>query len=588
MNRAWSIRWLRALLCAALVLTPMAGATLAGCGGGQQQVKKQGGPKKPKRKAAPSPFATARTSLPTCDALVDQAESLISPAFGKRARKALSAAAPAYGDEVARRVLPRLLEHSVTWARSSAGLCMRHVSQAALSKTEYEKRLACHGEAFARLRSVANALDNADAAVVEWIIPTVGELDELLAHCGRGGVWRGYDVDPVGDAGLVQAMADLTILQLLQRKESLPQATARAVKEAEHARSRMLQARVLVASIAGRSQDAGEQGLQQALELFEQAGSAHGEVLGQGAAARFYSELDQPGDALAHVAELFAACDAVHGADSRTCAGERRRMTLLLMRARRPEEELKEWRRALKVLLNAVGDLHPETLVTRLALTSLELHHGSAEKAERQIATVLAAGPRVYGEAHPLVGDQLRVAARVAYKSGKLDRALKLTERALELHRRAHGDVHRRVADDLALLGKIARRRGDVAGAAQAYDRALLIQRRLHPGASPVVSRALKDAANAFVDRGNPPPKALKYLEQARHMDTQLLGDDDTAVAVDLRLLGRYWAARRKWKKAYALHLESVKRLNTLHGPDHPETVRSTRELDAAVRGQGM
>jgi hypothetical protein len=111
---------------------------------------------------------------------------------------------------------------------------------------------------------------------------------------------------------------------------------------------------------------------------------------------------------------------------------------------------------------------------------------------------------------------------------------------------------------------------------------------RLHPGAHADLAVALRRAATARIDEGSPGAQVLTWLQRAKDMDAELLGDNDPQVAIDIRLIGRYWSARGSHRKAYQFYLESVRRLTAAHGPDHPETRRSVEHLDASVRAQGI
>jgi tetratricopeptide (TPR) repeat protein len=571
-----------------LLILLLSSGVCAGACGGSQPVQKTTVEKKKAPPKRPDPFATARTSLPACDALVDQTQSLISPGLGQRVRAALVKAAPSFGDEVAQRVLPALLQHAVRWATQSAQLCFRHVAQGALGRTEYEKRIACHGEAFARMRALANALQQADVEVAEWALAATVALDEGLEQCARARVWKGYDINPVVDATAVQGFADAAVFATLQKSRAAAESRRLAMAEARNGRSQLLEARSLVLTAPGRDQVVAEEMLERALALYNALGSGHGRMRVQQAAAQLYLGLDQPVDAITHVEAEIAICDEVHGKSSRTCGAARRRSSVVLARAGRGKQALQNARDALKTSLQAVGEDHPETLLSRVALASLAVQHGDRKLAAAQMEALLTHGPRTLGPNHPQVGDQLRLAGRVSLGLGDAAGAAAYLRQAVERHSAAHGDVHGRVAEDLLLLGRALERGGDQQGAATALDKALAIHSRLHAGAHPRVAEALKRAAMARVAMGKPPPKALQWLERAKAMDEELLGEDDEQIAIDLRLIGLYWSARGDHRQAYQLYLESVKRLTALHGPDHPETKRSVERLDQSVRAQGI
>ncbi|MDH5672187.1 MAG: tetratricopeptide repeat protein [Myxococcales bacterium] len=568
-------RW---LLCALLL-------PLSACSGEKKAaVEKQ--PEQVLRQQ--SPFNVARTQVPACDALVDEAEMLLWPHAGPQLRASMAAAAPSFGRESGPRVVEALTAHGVRWAQRSAQLCVRHSTQGAVSALEQKQRSACLSEAFARLRSLVSALEQGDAGVVEWASHAVDQLDARLVTCELPAVFQGYDIDAIGDARAVQALADVEVFAMLRRGEDSQRAMHRLKGELPRSESQLLRARAMVLDARGRDEAAAEDLLERALLHYKEAASADGRMRALLLAAQVYADYEHYGDARAQLELALQSCDGLYGKASVQCAAARRAMAQVAARGGQPgrARELLEEGLAGLVAVGAVA--RSEALMLRVALLSVALRAGDLPRARAQGQKLAALGPKLLGPEHPQVGDHWLLRGRLATRMGQHRMAVKAFERALRIHRAAHGESHRRVADDLASLGRALRAQGQAKRASVIFERALRVRKGLDGGrAGRALGRALFEAAQAQIEAGRPPKRCLERLQQARQIYEKQLGVDHAEVGEVVDLMGRYFSAKGNHRKAYMQHLEAVKILSAALGSDHQKTRAAMERLDRAVDAQG-
>lgn len=151
-------------------------------------------------------------------------------------------------------------------------------------------------------------------------------------------------------------------------------------------------------------------------------------------------------------------------------------------------------------------------------------------------------------------------------------------ERALAIHRQVFGDAHPVVVNDLNSLAVLEREMGRPEWALEHLRLVVDVVRQLYGDAHPETSRALTNAAGLLRDLGET-NAARRHIEAALQIDRQAFGETHPQVAADLnnlavleKELGEHDAARTHFEEALAIAQGAF-------GDDHPLTRQLRQSL---------
>ncbi len=192
----------------------------------------------------------------------------------------------------------------------------------------------------------------------------------------------------------------------------------------------------------------------------------------------------------------------------------------------------------LAVRRRALGEEHPDTLMSMNNLAETLRDLGDTSRARELHETALAVRRRVLGEEHPDTLNSMSNLAALLWDLGNASGARKLEEATLAVRRRVVGEEHPSTLTAMNNLAETLRVLGNASGARKLHEAALAISRR---------------------------------VLGEEHPDTLMSMDN---LAVTLRTLGEVSAARTLHETALAISRRVL-------GEEHPDTLISMHNLCA-------
>jgi CHAT domain-containing protein/Tfp pilus assembly protein PilF len=169
------------------------------------------------------------------------------------------------------------------------------------------------------------------------------------------------------------------------------------------------------------------------------------------------------------------------------------------------------------------------------------------------------------------------------YRTGKLDEAISLFERALEIRERILGLDHFYVAADGSALARMYANKGDYAKAEPLYQRALSIyEKALGPNHSNV-ALSLNNLASLYSRKGEY-ANAESLYQRALAIYEKALGPDHPMVATSLHNLALLYLGKGNYVKAKPLIQRALSIREKVLGQDHPLVVESLYYLATYYR----
>src|SRR5580692_7746919 len=154
---------------------------------------------------------------------------------------------------------------------------------------------------------------------------------------------------------------------------------------------------------------------------------------------------------------------------------------------------------AIKVLneavrLDSAPGVAPADLATSLsALADANYSAGHYDICNALYAQVLKMHRQIYGERHPLVGDDLGTLAAVQLDLGYYSEAERLDRQALDIIQSYYGDNHPKTANRLTALGQSLTYQNKYDEAVSALEQALAIEGRVYGPVHPAVAETLNE-----------------------------------------------------------------------------------------------
>jgi len=167
---------------------------------------------------------------------------------------------------------------------------------------------------------------------------------------------------------------------------------------------------------------------------------------------------------------------------------------------------------AVAILGETLGPQHPETLEVRLNRVRAAWERERSDSAAAQYAAVVEA----LGEAHPETAAALRNLARVERERGRVARAQALLERALAAQRRHLGETHPETSFTRLERGKLLAGSGKLGEAAVEVGAATASLERALGAEHPLVARYRTELARIAIARGDGETARTEAIKAAR------------------------------------------------------------------------
>ena len=264
-------------------------------------------------------------------------------------------------------------------------------------------------------------------------------------------------------------------------------------------------------------------------------------------------------------------------------------LSVLLPGAAMAQSAQQEGLVALLAAEDALAGGQPYTALDADTLAGFYFRVGNYVLAEPLTKRLLDADPKRFGQQpdEPTAVVNLQHLALLYQEQGRLDDALPMLTRALNLEERAAGDGHPDVATALSLLAGLQVRRGQYADAQDHYSLALSIDEAAlgsrHPG---VAASAGNLGATLAMQRRY--VEAEPLLRRALEMYRQMLGEDDPDTQIAARNLGVLLTQQGRGDEAADLLAGLLARYRSSPAGQEPLLARDLHRLADQYVAQGQ
>ena len=283
-----------------------------------------------------------------------------------------------------------------------------------------------------------------------------------------------------------------------------------------------------------------------------------------------------------------------------------------LLKESRLAEALPTAQKALGILENELGEVHPELAKVLYTLALTHRYQNKFSEAEKEYGRILAIQETAYGKEHPSVGKTLYEMASVFISQRRYVEAERLLNQALPIFEKKYGSDHLSIAQVLSRLAFSYQAGGKMPKATLVLLKVEAMQNRLVHlrGAGVTRKKTVQEGtrpgsgtrdkgpvtveeAKSLMDR---PPKlyrAGKYVE-AVHLAKNILeiyeknmGTGHPLVATGLTNLAFLYENWGTLKVATLYYRRALNIRKKTLGPDHPLVAQSLNNLGMLYRAQG-
>ena len=246
---------------------------------------------------------------------------------------------------------------------------------------------------------------------------------------------------------------------------------------------------------------------------------------------------------------------------------------------------LERYGNALEVFRRELGERSSRTSDSLKAMAVVYDRMGEPVRATENLKLVLTRYRESYGEEHPETGSAHNDLAAALLSIGEYDRARTHLERAIEIFERARLDG--RLGAPLDNLVLVSRVTGRLEEALKISDRALAIRRKTLPEDHPDIGNALLNRGQTLATMGDN-AAAIDNYEQALSQYERSLGKDHARVADALYTLALPVGETGDHARALALHRRGLKIRRATLPESHPNMAWSVLgvAMEANYEGQ--
>ncbi|MGB8013415.1 MAG: serine/threonine-protein kinase [Terriglobales bacterium] len=212
------------------------------------------------------------------------------------------------------------------------------------------------------------------------------------------------------------------------------------------------------------------------------------------------------------------------------------------------------------VRIESAPGVAPADLATSLsALADANYSAGHYDVCKSLYPRVLAMHRQIFGEQHPLVGDDLASMAAVQSDLGYYSEAERLDREALNIIQSYYGDNHPKTANRLTALAQSLTYQKKFDEAVSALDRALTIQEQVYGPAHPAVAETLNEQGNVAAMRDQYDIARARF-QRAADIYRSVYGDHHYLVAIAFSNVADTYMHQKDYAHAELLFRDVVRR----------------------------
>ncbi|MBN8560267.1 MAG: tetratricopeptide repeat protein [Leptolyngbya sp. UWPOB_LEPTO1] len=259
----------------------------------------------------------------------------------------------------------------------------------------------------------------------------------------------------------------------------------------------------------------------------------------------------------------------------------------LMLRQDRLDEALRLCQETIKLGIEALGERHPEVIVSRgmLGFVYLRMGERKLQAAYEELSAALELGEEVLGMDHPQVLNFLRFLGAVCRKAGKYDAA----ERFAQRHNMSiqAGEFENTVARAFRLneIGLILYQKGEYGKVEPLWVRSLSIREQQLGKTHPDTAISLNNLAVLYKEQGRyseAEPLSLKALA----VREQYLGEQHPDTANSLNNLALLYESQKRYSEAEPLYLRALSIREQQLGKHHLDTAITLNNLALLYESQ--
>ncbi|MCA9652421.1 MAG: serine/threonine protein kinase [Myxococcales bacterium] len=524
--------------------------------------------------------------------------SKAAEAWGDDARARAEAAVLATGTPYAAhgwaQAVARLDAYAASWAREHDEACAATRLRGEQSEQRLDLRMACLARHHQQLAATARLLREADAEVVERLVPIVTGLPPLR-ECS----------DPEALTAAVPPPRDPEVREQVESvRASLARAEAlglagkyevglREASGATELASRLGYAPALAEALLLRGWLEDRRGDSATAELSLSAAAFSAERARHDAvAARATSELSfVVGAQLGRIDEglMWARhADAAAGrlGDPLVRARQLNNRAVVLTTAGRLAESRIDLQRALALRERELPPDHPDIATTRINLGIALDGLGRFDEARAAYERALDEYLRTLGPDHPRVAGVLVTLGNLLVHHGEIDQAEAQVRRAIAIYEATVGPVHPHLASAFNNLAVVHHAQDDDEAALEDLGRALTIWEQVFPPGHPEIGDGYFNRGGLLfeLDRRE---EARGDMERALAIYEAAYGPDHPDVGGALLNLGLLELDEQRYARALAHHRRMLEILRDTLPPDHPELAKGLSVLARSCLSAG-
>jgi serine/threonine protein kinase/tetratricopeptide (TPR) repeat protein len=227
-----------------------------------------------------------------------------------------------------------------------------------------------------------------------------------------------------------------------------------------------------------------------------------------------------------------------------------------------------------------------ELAATLFELANTNFYAGRFDVSEALNQRVLALHRRLFGEAHPLVAEDLINLGAIQHERGHYSDAEGFYRRALEINRAWYGKDSYRTASNLTMLGRTLYLEKRLDDARDLLTEALAIQEHVFGRVHPRVASALNDLGNVAINQ-NRLDDAEADFRRIGEIYRSVYGDRHYLIGIARSNLAGVYMARHDYVTAEKMYREAVSIFALAQSPEHLNTGIARIKLGRSLLRQG-
>jgi serine/threonine-protein kinase len=237
-------------------------------------------------------------------------------------------------------------------------------------------------------------------------------------------------------------------------------------------------------------------------------------------------------------------------------------------------------------LRSTAGADASELAATLYELANANFYAGHLDVAESLSQRTLTMHRELYGNAHPLVADDLINLGAIQYERGRFADAEDFYRRALDIIRTWYGKDSYRTASNLTMLGRCLYQEKRYDEAHGLLSEALVIQERVFGKVHPRVASALNDLGNVAMGQERF-DDAERHFRRIGEIYRSVYGNTHYLVGIAESNLAGVFMSRRDFTTAEKMYRSAAATFSETQGADHLNTGIARIKLGRSLLRQG-